>query len=191
MAADAVLRQLEEMAASARTGSLRTSLSCSYMQIYNEKVYDLMMPTNQKPLIVRENLSSAPQQRPASGLSRPTTSVIRKVAATISATAPLWTTVVTGVTEHEVNSTEDLATILRKGVRNRITRATQQNEASSRSHTMIQFHVLVEEDKPGSEGASASMDGKQTTIRKAKLTLVDLAGSERCKCGKMNINSIH
>ncbi len=95
--------------------------------------------------------------------------------------------------------------LLRRGGVNRAIRATKHNEASSRSHAILQMHVELETtttttttttaaaataaaDAPGAGGdASAESATTKTTattavsvIRRAKLNLVDLAGSEKC-----------
>ena len=68
-----------------------------------------------------------------------------------------------------VHSREDILNLLKKGVKNRATRATDFNAESSRSHTILQLFVNVEQ--PDSQGLMV--------LRRSTLSLVDLAGSEK------------
>ena len=80
--------------------------------------------------------------------------------------------------------------LLRRGGVNRAIRATSHNEASSRSHAILQMHVELETtnattaapDIVGSSSAAEQPpvhDAAVSVIRRAKLNLVDLAGSEK------------
>lgn len=64
---------------------------------------------------------------------------------------------------------------MRLGAANRRVRATQHNEASSRSHAVMQ--LMVEAESSG--GVRGGVDDGHVTYRQAKLSLVDLAGSEK------------
>lgn len=65
-----------------------------------------------------------------------------------------------------VESIESLSELMNKGNKNRVTRSTEMNDVSSRSHAIFTIRI---ESKNG--------PGKKTTT--GKLNLVDLAGSER------------
>jgi kinesin family protein 18/19 len=60
-------------------------------------------------------------------------------------------------------------TFLRMGNNNRTTESTNANEASSRSHAILQV-IMEYRDK---------FSGVETELSFAKLSLIDLAGSER------------
>lgn len=75
--------------------------------------------------------------------------------------------VVCGLTEHLVNSSDEVFELMRRGMQTRATAATDMNTHSSRSHMISTFRVEV---KRGDELKTV-----------AKLHLVDLAGSERAK----------
>ncbi|RLN10410.1 hypothetical protein BBJ28_00021572, partial [Nothophytophthora sp. Chile5] len=82
--------------------------------------------------------------------------------------------VVAGLSEHCVESVDEVAGLLRSGALGRATASTTMNAQSSRSHaictlTMEQREVTVAEDGGGTE------------TRLSKFHLVDLAGSERVK----------
>lgn len=88
---------------------------CSYMQIYNNKLYDLLAdPSRSNKLQIRESANS-----------RNSNSEI----------------FVQGLSEYRVTSASDVLLLLQHGSRNRAVRATQYNEQSSRSHAILQITV--------------------------------------------------
>lgn len=74
---------------------------------------------------------------------------------------------VEGLAEFVVNSARDWYALMKRGERNRITKATRANIHSSRSHWI--FQLLVETDQVDKRGM----------LKRAKLNLWDLAGSEK------------
>ena len=50
---------------------------------------------------------------------------------------------VQGLSEYRVRSKDEVLNLLLKGLRNRATRATEMNNESSRSHTILQLFVQV------------------------------------------------
>ncbi|KAA0156774.1 hypothetical protein FNF29_00885 [Cafeteria roenbergensis] len=118
-----------------------TTVACSYMQLYNESVLDLLQHGREaRPLTIHERKRGRRAE-----------------------------VFVRGLSEVRVTSAADVMRLLEVGRRNRKVRATEFNEASSRSHAVLQLAVEVE--TPNRRGT--------TVIRRAKLTLVDLAGSEK------------
>lgn len=118
-----------------------TTVACSYMQLYNESVLDLLQHGREaRPLSIHERKRGRRAE-----------------------------VFVRGLSEVRVTSAADVLRLLEVGRRNRKVRATEFNEASSRSHAVLQLAVEVE--TPNRRGT--------TVIRRAKLTLVDLAGSEK------------
>ncbi|CAK4690844.1 unnamed protein product [Aphanomyces euteiches] len=75
--------------------------------------------------------------------------------------------VVTGLSEHQVNSTEEVKQLLTQGAARRATASTGMNDTSSRSHAIC---TLSMHQQPAEDSAKFS-----------KFHLVDLAGSERAK----------
>ncbi|KAJ0403080.1 hypothetical protein P43SY_009147 [Pythium insidiosum] len=97
---------------------------CSFMQIYNNEVFDLLQENKERmnePLAVREMIKGNDRHIYASGLS-----------------------------EFRVTSLEETMKLLRQGNRNRAIRATEYNERSSRSHALLQLSAEVE--SRGAEG---------------------------------------
>ncbi|OQS04421.1 kinesin [Thraustotheca clavata] len=91
---------------------------CSYMQIYNNQVYDLLQASNvheQKPLQVREMIKGNAKHIYVSGIS-----------------------------EFRVANANDVMQLLKLGSQNRTIRATECNEKSSRSHALLQVNIEVE-----------------------------------------------
>ncbi|KAE8701731.1 Kinesin-like protein FRA1 [Hibiscus syriacus] len=83
-----------------------------------------------------------------------------------------------GVTEAEVRTKEEMASNLARGSLSRATGSTNMNSQSSRSHAI--FTISIEQNKIGNclSGVNSEIGDD---ILSAKLHLVDLAGSERAK----------
>lgn len=93
-------------------------IHCSYMQIYNNEVFDLLReskPRIREPLAVREMIKGNGKHIYVSGLS-----------------------------EFRVTNLEETLDLLKAGNQNRSIRATEYNEKSSRSHALLQLSVEVE-----------------------------------------------
>ena len=88
---------------------------CSYMQIYNNKLYDLLAdPSRSNKLQIRESANGR------------------------NSNPEIF---VQGLSEYRVTSASDVLLLLQHGSRNRAVRATQYNEQSSRSHAILQMTV--------------------------------------------------
>ena len=59
--------------------------------------------------------------------------------------------------------------LIRRGLQNRMIRSTEMNAESSRSHTILQLFIQVEDHD----------DNGITMLKKSVLSMVDLAGSEK------------
>jgi kinesin family protein 4/21/27 len=132
------------------------SLRVSFFEIHNDEIRDLLRPGAGSGAVgggVHEH--EAVTMRDASGAS--------------------GGVVLTGVTELEVRTAEDMAAALARGSSARATAATAMNHTSSRSHAIFTIHV--QHTGPASGPAS----GASSDITRAKMHLVDLAGSERAK----------
>ncbi|KHN99885.1 kinesin [Metarhizium album ARSEF 1941] len=140
------------------TPSREFLLRVSYLEIYNEKIYDLLsMPTgsgvggaSQDEIKLREDSK-------------------RGVYAT-----PLK--------EEIVQSPTQLLRVIARGDQARRTASTQFNARSSRSHAVVQIVVESRERIPG--GATGGIEAKRSAIlpggvRVSTLSLIDLAGSEK------------
>ena len=143
------------------TPSREFLLRVSYLEIYNERIHDLLsMPTNsgiggnanQEEIKLREDSK-------------------RGVYAT-----PLK--------EEIVQSPTQLLRVIARGDQARRTASTQFNSRSSRSHAVVQIVVESRERLPGSSGAADAGKGKRSGmlpggVRVSTLSLIDLAGSEK------------
>lgn len=97
---------------------------------------------------------------------------------------------VNGLSSFRVGGAQDVLRYVNLGAANRRVRATQHNEASSRSHAVMQLTIEVksggegslDEDSAGG-GSDAVGTSPHVTYRQAKLSLVDLAGSEKMDSG--------
>ncbi|KAJ8600399.1 hypothetical protein CTAYLR_001424 [Chrysophaeum taylorii] len=156
----------------------RSLVHCSFLQIYGDKVLDLLATDDTTNLVVRESRSET------AGFDH------KRI-------------FVQGLSEYQVTSAADVLGLVARGLRGRATRPTDMNSRSSRSHAILQVAVEVEtacsreerrdddDDDDDDEWDRASLDsaaasspvkqrgGGRTVLRRAKLCLVDLAGSEK------------
>jgi len=139
------------------------ALKCSYMEIYNGCVYDLLKGQHEfwsESLTVSEDVTKG--------------------------------FYVKGLIEYGVSNMEEIMTYLEKGETNRHYAATSMNHHSSRSHTIFRLSVSITttistkdmleslgdcEDLNGS-GSSGEEETNEVTTE-SLLNFVDLAGSER------------
>jgi kinesin family protein 1 len=172
-------RKIFELRGKASTiGPLLQAVVCSYMEVYNEQVFDLLVQPNgdahKKHLKVREH---------------PTRGVY-----------------VEGLLATEVHTYKDVELLLAQGGQMRTTAAHNLNNFSSRSHAVFQLLLHTTEDvqleqtegrvsegraegrvSEGraegrvSEGRVSTAARSLATQRKSKVYLIDLAGSERAK----------
>jgi hypothetical protein len=187
-----------------------TVVMCSYMQVYNGRVFDLLAdPKRQKPLVLREGTQGAAST---------------SLGATKSSDEGSSGVYVSGLSEYRVTGLEDVLELMNAGTQNRARRATEYNEASSRSHAILRVSVAIElrpraqarkvarakaaeaaaaqraaEASDAEEAAEAAMaaataandleaarnagGSHRSVVRRAMLTLVDLAGSEKWNTG--------
>ena len=117
-----------------------------YLEIYNENIRDLLKFID-KPnsLINEDNEYLDLREDPIKGIT------------------------VSGITEVNINNSNDMLKILKRGNRNRTIEATGANETSSRSHAIFQLSLEYKDRNSGID----------YEIKYSKLSLVDLAGSER------------
>jgi hypothetical protein len=143
----------------ATEGVLSYEVKASFLQIYNENLYDLLrdsgpniddhLAKDQVDLKIRE----APKPKSLSAFAKGNSNEIY----------------VAGLSEFRVQTSDDILHILTVGTNNRMTRSTDFNLTSSRSHALLQLTFEIEQQ----------VDSGQTLISRSKLNLIDLAGSEK------------
>ena len=117
-----------------------------YLEIYNENIRDLLK-----------------------FIDRPNTTIIDDNDYLDLREDPIKGVMVSNITEVNVNNSNDMLKILKRGNRNRTQEATGANETSSRSHAILQVSIEYKDKNSGID----------YEIKYSKLSLVDLAGSER------------
>ena len=122
----------------------RAQISCTFIEIYNEKVFDLLRYDESRQL--RSGLEIREDKH--RGVCIP------------------------DAAEVIVSSQDEVLGLLWEGAQNRAVAATDMNEHSSRSHTVLQ--VAVEQRAIAGKGS-----GNPMVATRSKLNLVDLAGSEK------------
>lgn len=156
----------------AMEGLLSYEVKASFLQIYNENLYDLLRDTG--PMI--EDKLALNEKDKESDLR------IREVPRRKNRDGSISSNevFVAGLSEFRVQTSEDILRILAVGANNRMTRSTDFNATSSRSHALLQLTFEIE---------SQSETG-QTVINRSKLNLVDLAGSEKIPFVGSDMNNV-
>ncbi|GJJ16281.1 hypothetical protein Clacol_010577 [Clathrus columnatus] len=138
-----------------RDSNLKFTVEVSYIEIYNEKVRDLLNPKNKGNLKVREH--------PRLVMSYPCGS---GCVLTDISLGPY----VEDLSRLVVSSYEDMMTLMDEGNKARTVAATNMNETSSRSHAVFTLLLTMKRHDP-----ETNLD----TEKVSRINLVDLAGSER------------
>jgi hypothetical protein len=130
----------------------------SFLQIYNEKLYDLLRSsTDDTELRIREipypNSSSSSAVKKSArrnfrnsvsgSHSHPSSSSSHKRDHSTSNQAPCEV-FITGLSEFRIQTTEDILRVIRVGTHSRATRSTNSNLTSSRSHAILQLSFEME-----------------------------------------------
>jgi type IV secretory pathway VirJ component len=142
---------VRDLFAAAETSDADVSVSVSYMEIYNDQLYDLLEPykrgRNKDPSKRKDMVQARARLR------------IREDAR--------GGTHIHELSAVRVGTASDVFRLLHRGNEHRSTRHTEMNQNSSRGHAILQLRVQQRHaSRPGS-------------VLQTKINLVDLAGSER------------
>ncbi|KAL2124729.1 hypothetical protein VTJ04DRAFT_1094 [Mycothermus thermophilus] len=138
------------------TPSREFLLRVSYLEIYNEKIHDLLsMPTGNNP-----------------GQNQPQEEIKLREDSKRGVYA-------TPLKEEIVQSPTQLLRVIARGDQARRTASTQFNARSSRSHAVVQIVVESRERMPGGSGDGKRQGLLPGGVRVSTLSLIDLAGSEK------------
>eukprot|EP00899_Mesostigma_viride_P027966 jgi/Mesvir1/8354/Mv12614-RA.1 len=140
-------------------GEWETVITCSFLQIYGDRLFDLLEPHRRLQPWDMDSRDS--RKKHITGME------IRE--------DPAWGMRVPQLSEHVVTSAEAALELVEKGAANRTQRQTEYNEHSSRSHSIFTLWI---EQRPKGEGGGGDAASK-ALLRRSKLHLVDLAGSEK------------
>jgi centromeric protein E len=133
-----------------RTPNREYLLRCSYLEIYNETIHDLLSPsslTSASPSPAASAFSSAPSTNASSANQGVQ---IQGSGANI---------ILTPLREEVVTSLKGVKEVLERGYGNRRTASTDWNERSSRSHSVFR---LVIESRERDQQSSPVVSGRQT-----------------------------
>ena len=134
-------------------------LRVSYLEIYNEKIHDLLLPSTASGI--------------GPGSTQPEEIKLREDSKRGVYASPLK--------EEIVQSPTQLLRVIARGDHSRRTRSTQYNAQSSRSHAVVQ---IVVESRERAQAAGTTTENKRAAlvpggVRVSTLSMIDLAGSER------------
>eukprot|EP01012_Entosiphon_sulcatum_P006727 TRINITY_DN13225_c0_g1_i1.p1 TRINITY_DN13225_c0_g1~~TRINITY_DN13225_c0_g1_i1.p1 ORF type:complete len:1023 (-),score=192.77 TRINITY_DN13225_c0_g1_i1:52-3099(-) len=140
-------------------------IEVSFIEVYNEKAHDLLSRASYVPDSARSTKSSA-RGSYKEGTPLPALKVREH---------PVRGPFVEGLSQHVVQSAEEIIFYVTKGMSERATACTKMSARSSRSHAVftIMLHERTAVETPTAEG------GEAFACMSSKLNLVDLAGSER------------
>ncbi|XP_067999662.1 kinesin-like protein KIF23 isoform X1 [Melanerpes formicivorus] len=141
------------------------SVFVSYIEIYNNYIYDLLEETPFEPIKPKWNSCNTPVRN--GDLIPPQSKLLRE--------DQNHNMYVTGCTEVEVKSTEEAFEVFWRGQKKRRIANTQLNRESSRSHSV--FIIKLAQAPLDADGDNVLQEKEQIIL--SQLSLVDLAGSER------------
>jgi len=143
-------------------GLITYKVTASFLQIYNENIYDLL----RKPVTDYAGDSDDLEDEAGSSLK------IREVprgknglSTSFSSGQEVCEVYVSGLSEFRVENARDVTQIIFAGSSNRSTRSTDYNATSSRSHAILQLYFEIQSFDPATE---------RQVISKSKLSLVGM-----------------
>ncbi|XP_060231546.1 kinesin-like protein KIF23 isoform X5 [Meriones unguiculatus] len=148
----------------------------SYIEIYNNYIYDLLEEVLFDPIKPKWNGCSTPMRSTESVI--PQSKMLRE--------DKNHNMYVAGCTEVEVKSTEEAFEIFWRGQKKRRIANTHLNRESSRSHSV--FNIKLVQAPLDADGDNVLQEKEQITV--SQLSLVDLAGSERTNRTKAEGNRL-
>ncbi|XP_077602519.1 kinesin-like protein KIF23 isoform X3 [Crocuta crocuta] len=148
----------------------------SYIEIYNNYIYDLLEEVPFDPIKPKWNSCSTPMR--SADFVPPQSKLLRE--------DKNHNMYVAGCTEVEVKSTEEAFEVFWRGQKKRRIANTHLNRESSRSHSV--FNIKLVQAPLDADGDNVLQEKEQITI--SQLSLVDLAGSERTNRTKAEGNRL-
>ncbi|NXD09490.1 KIF23 protein, partial [Nothocercus nigrocapillus] len=152
------------------------SVFVSYIEIYNNYIYDLLEESPFDTIKPKWNNCNTPVRN--GDFIPPQSKILRE--------GQNHKMYVTGCTEVEVKSTEEAFEVFWRGQKKRRIANTQLNRESSRSHSV--FIIKLAQAPLDADGDNVLQEKEHTTL--SQLSLVDLAGSERTNRTKAEGNRL-
>ncbi|NXJ71460.1 KIF23 protein, partial [Rostratula benghalensis] len=152
------------------------SVFVSYIEIYNNYIYDLLEEAPFEPIKPKWNNCNTPLRN--GDFIAPQSKILRE--------DQNHNMYVTGCTEVEVKSTEEAFEVFWRGQKKRRIANTQLNRESSRSHSV--FIIKLAQAPLDADGDNVLQEKEQIVL--SQLSLVDLAGSERTNRTKAEGNRL-
>ncbi|KAJ0409174.1 hypothetical protein ATCC90586_010255 [Pythium insidiosum] len=150
----------------ARSSAVSFSVYCSFVEIYNEKIYDILAPAPSDALSTSPRKAASHRagwNRAQPAKEAPSLPMRQKLDGSVF---------VDGLTSRKTSSRAELLAAFRDGSRHREVRDNLYNQHSSRGHSV--FQVTLRRDEGGGDGGGTSPQS-----RLSRLFFVDLAGSEK------------
>lgn len=146
------------------------TLFLSYLEIYNENVYDLLADTSASSTASSTSTTSAASSTSATNVGG------KREGLTIAKDHIKGHTIVRGLRQVPITSYAEAQQAIELGFRNRSCADTALNRESSRSHAMLTFTLA---QYPRGRDLQLLEHEASTLVRYSRLSVVDLAGSER------------
>ncbi|KAG1700232.1 hypothetical protein DVH05_012039 [Phytophthora capsici] len=157
-----------------RTAGEPFTVYCSFIEIYNEKIFDILSPEMTAGNPSSDSKSNAPNIGSQMQRARWNSSVSAKDAKCLQIRQKLDGSVfVDGMTSRTVNSKAELLQAFREGLLHREVRDNLYNQFSSRGHAVFQITLRK---------TFADVEPSKNSVKKTRLSrlfFVDLAGSEK------------
>ncbi|GAK66634.1 kinesin-domain-containing protein [Moesziomyces antarcticus] len=161
--------------------NLRYSVFASYVEVYNEKLFDLLDVSPGATIGRSESvrgsnwsLANMANAAPSSLPSSASSITLNRKPLSLKRDHETGAKYVDGLREIKINSADDARDLLHRGQENRAVFGTMANRASSRSHGIFTIKIVRHHG-----GLANLSDDNLDSFSTARLSIVDLAGSER------------
>jgi len=155
------------------------SIECCYLQVYNERVLDLLA----NPDAISLSTTSSTGVAGAADTQRRRGAAVgergERADAELKIRAGALGVEVVGAVKRRIETMAHVSSLLKEGSQHRKVRETKYNEASSRSHLILQVFLTRRTPQPAAEDTPGAPASAQMLLLSSTLSLVDLAGSER------------
>ena len=165
---------MNELADRADRNLLTYTVKVSFMQLYNENIYDLLRVNG--PILDPSEIGARQRFDTSSRLQDLKLHEIPNSNNTNNTEV-----YISGLSEYRVQTSNDILLLLNNGMNNRTTNSTDYNQSSSRSHAILQITFDI----------TNFTNNSNVIITKSKLSLIDLAGSEKMSNYNMETTKKH
>jgi hypothetical protein len=173
---------------------VQSKVTCSYLEIYNEELSDLLVAVSSSSAAPTTPMKPYPSNHSNGQNNSTATTAMPSTTTTTTATkldivqgGTKKGVYCRGLKEQAVYSADDVLKLMQRAAQARHVGETRMNKQSSRSHCIFTMNVEAKRSLPGHGSNSTSNSSVLESL--GKLHLVDLAGSECAKTAELKDTS--